>query len=414
MVTSESALTKSSDGWLCNRCGNKKAQFFYQHFCSKCNSKCTYCRHCIQMGKASSCVNLYSWNGSPINYSPKSRSCEWLGTLSPAQQKAADTLVSTITIPSATHLIWAVCGAGKTEILFPVIEKCIRFSKRVAIATPRTDVVKELAPRLKTAFPSITQSVLYGGSRNQVVQAQLVLATTHQLLRYSHTFDLLIVDEVDAFPYSYDPSLKFAVHNAIKNSGVLIFLSATPSKTLLHEKNLKLSKIPIRFHGKPLPLPRFKWVGNWQKALNGGEIPNLLLKWLSHFNDEPKMIFLPSIYLLNKLSKLLKNESYTFAAVHAKAPHRHQSIAAFRDGRLRLLLTTTILERGVTVENLQVAVLGAENPLFSEACLVQISGRVGRKPSFPSGDIVFWHNGVTAAMNRARKHLKNMNKEAGL
>ncbi len=414
MVTYKPALTKSSDGWLCNRCGNKKAAFFYQHYCSKCNSDCTYCRHCIQMGKASSCVNLYSWNGSPIHYSPIKSSCKWLGTLSFAQQKAADTLVSISIIPAAIHLIWAVCGAGKTEILFPVIEKCIQFGKRVAIATPRTDVVKELAPRFKAAFPNITQSVLYGGSRKQAIQAQLVLATTHQLLRYSHTFDLLVVDEVDAFPYSYDSSLKFAVYNAKKKSGVLVFLSATPSKTLLNEKNLNLTKIPIRFHGKPLPLPRFKWIGNWQKAINAGKLPSLIFEWLSHYNNEPKMIFLPSIYLLNKLSNLLKNESCVFAAVHAKAPNRHQSIAAFRNKKLKLLLTTTILERGVTVENLQVAVLGTENPLFSEACLVQISGRVGRKLAFPNGDIVFWHNGVTTAMRQTRKHLRNMNKEAGL
>ena len=36
--------------------------------------------------------------------------------------------------------------------------------KRVCIATPRTDVVLELAPRLQEVFPSITVAALYGGS----------------------------------------------------------------------------------------------------------------------------------------------------------------------------------------------------------------------------------------------------------
>ena len=56
---------------------------------------------------------------------------------------------------------------------------------------------------------------------------------------------------------------------------------------------------------------------------------------------------------------------------------------------ISLLVTTTILERGVTISNVAVAVLGAENPVFDEAALVQISGRVGRDRKFPEGEICF-------------------------
>ncbi|MDG3045198.1 hypothetical protein OE903_19940 [Bacillus sp. B6(2022)] len=46
------------------------------------------------------------------------------------------------------------------------------------------------------------------------------------------------------------------------------------------------------------------------------------------------------------------------------------------------MVTTTILERGVTIQDVQVGVLGAESPIFTESALVQISGRAGRHPDF--------------------------------
>ena len=63
--------------------------------------------------------------------------------------------------------------------------------------------------------------------------------------------------------------------------------------------------------------------------------------------------------------------------VHAEDPMRKEKVAAFRKGEIPLLVTTTILERGVTVKNLQVAVLGAEEEIFSESALVQIAEQGG-------------------------------------
>ncbi|MFK4997169.1 hypothetical protein ACI2OX_04930 [Bacillus sp. N9] len=49
-----------------------------------------------------------------------------------------------------------------------------------------------------------------------------------------------------------------------------------------------------------------------------------------------------------------------------------------------------MLERGVTFPNIDVAVIGAEDDIFTEAALVQISGRVGRSSEFPNGTITFF------------------------
>lgn len=77
-----------------------------------------------------------------------------------------------------------------------------------------------------------------------------------------------------------------------------------------------------------------------------------------------------------------------------------------------VIITSTILERGVTITNSDVAVLGSEDDIFTESALVQISGRVGRSASYPSGNVTFFHYGKTQAMVEARKHILKMNEEA--
>ena len=89
-------------------------------------------------------------------------------------------------------------------------------------------------------------------------------------------------------------------------------------------------------------------------------------------------------------------------------------MTSFREGAIPLLVTTTILERGVTISNVAVCVLGAENEVFDEAALVQISGRVGRDYKYPNGDILFFHYGQTIAMNKAIRQIKEMNREGEL
>lgn len=64
------------------------------------------------------------------------------------------------------------------------------------------------------------------------------------------------------------------------------------------------------------------------------------------------------------------------------------------------------------MKNLQVAVLGAEEEIFSESALVQIAGRAGRSFEVPYGEVIYFHYGKTEAMVRAKKHIQGMNKNA--
>lgn len=412
-----SYLPAITDHKQCNRCGTTKTHHFYSFPCARCQETCTYCRNCIMMGKSQSCTQLVSWIGPPPLFSPNLSPLEWDGQLSPGQQTASDKVVEAIE-QNGTCLVWAVCGAGKTEVLFHGVANAIAAGKRVCMATPRTDVVLELAPRIRRAFPKVKIAALYGNSEEKKECAQLVISTTHQLMRYQHAFDVIIVDEVDAFPYSMDSSLQFAVEKSRKSSSALILLTATPSQKLqnaAYTKKLPYVTIPARFHRYPLPIPRFCWTGNWRKQFQKNIIPAPLLHWYQEKlqNKTPFLIFFPNIDLMNRYLPLFQNEYPEQQAVYAEDPLRKEKVMKLRNEQTLGLLTTTILERGVTIPRLHVAVIGAEEDIFTESALVQIAGRVGRSSTHPTGDIVFFHYGKTRAMVQAVKQIRTMNSEAG-
>ncbi|WP_318243475.1 DEAD/DEAH box helicase [Fictibacillus norfolkensis] len=343
----------------------------------------------------------------------------WNGELSSGQQLASQKFVEGIG-SEGELLIWAVCGAGKTEVLFKGIEKALNLGLRVCIATPRTDVVLELAPRLKAVFPNSMVASYYGGSEERETKAQLVISTTHQMYRFKQAFNIMIVDEVDAFPYSYDQTLQHSVSLAVTPKHFLLYLSATPSKTMKKaamNERLPCVKIPKRFHGFPLPVPKMVWGGEWKKRLERGKLPATFLKWLKAQAESGRraMIFVSSVSVLEKLIELIRKEvDVPVDSVHSEDPLRKEKVIQFRNEDIQLLLTTTILERGVTVPFLDVAVFGADHDVFTESALVQIAGRSGRSKDDHDGKVLLFHYGKSLSMIQAINHIKNMNKEAGL
>lgn len=407
-------ITQQNKKYKCQRCANTEQQLFAAHECAKCRDRCVYCRHCLTMGKVSECTPLLTWSGPPIQYNERERALTWEGQLSPGQQQASEKIIANVGSPE-TMLVWAVCGAGKTEILFEGVNKAIEKGQNVLIATPRSDVVHELTPRVKAVFPDISVLSLFGGSEDRGKSGQLIIATTHQLLRYENYFDFVVIDEVDAFPFSFDPMLKHAAKQAAKPTATTIYLTATPDKALqkkVAKGELAVAKIPKRYHGFPLPVPRLKWSGNWRKLLKKERVPSLILEWLEERekSKQQAFLFVPSIAVLQKLVLVLQTQFPTLEGVHSEDPNRREKVQKFRNNEIQLLATTTILERGVTVPNIAVAVYGADDDVFTESALVQISGRVGRSADFPSGDIVFFHYGKTEAMLDAVDHIEKMNK----
>lgn len=414
-VTYRKAIEYIGKKPICMRCGNQDPSWFASFPCARCGETCLYCRKCLMMGRISACTPLIGWNGPEPKQKLPDKILDWHGKLSEGQQTASNQVASAID-QNQEFLVWAVCGAGKTEVLFQGIEAALKAGKRVCVATPRTDVVLELSPRLQAAFPEIKMASLYGGSGDRHVFAPLTIATTHQLLRFYQAFDTVILDEVDAFPYSVDESLKYAAAQARKPVSATIYLTATPNTKWQREcrqGKLRYTTIPARFHRHPLPVPEFSWCGNWQKRLQKNKLPANVLQWIQSRLQTGKqaLIFFPHIPLMTKALPLLRELDSRIAAVHAEDPERKEKVQHMRAKELNLLLTTTILERGVTLSDIDVAVMGAEDAIFTESALVQIAGRAGRSADYPTGNVTFFHYGKTEAMLKARKQIMMMNRE---
>lgn len=427
-------------GWIsppsyrCRRCGATGADIVLVS-CARCGQDdCPYCRRCLGMGRSLGCTSYYripAPSSTVETARPMSAIQHILDeypTLTVAQWAAAEAMLHFRREEQGTDefLVWAVCGAGKTEVMFPLVYDTLACGGHVLWATPRRDVVLELAPRLAQAFPDFPLSVLHGASSEKWSLAPLVLATTHQALRFYRRFDLVILDEVDAFPYHGDPMLPFAVQRARQLPGKTVYLTATPREE--HRKRLIKPhhdldflphvKIPVRYHGHPLPVPGNCRVSQLNDRLRREKPIPELLSFLNQVaeRDGQAFLFVASIARLTVLHRYIEQLAPEWQGkvetVHAADPEREIKVKAMRNGTIRLLLTTTIMERGVTIGGVDVLVVQADAVLFDEAALVQIAGRAGRSAACPDGTVLFLAEEITPPMKAAVRHIQEMNQLA--
>ena len=125
-------------------------------------------------------------------------------------------------------LLYAVTGAGKTEMMFEGI-RIARQMGHILLLYHLVDVIIEISHRIKDAFIDEHIDVLHQSSRQQY-NGHFVIATIHQLLRFKQHFDTVFLDEVDAFPLSMDPQLSNAIQLASKSNHSHIFMTATPPR----------------------------------------------------------------------------------------------------------------------------------------------------------------------------------------
>lgn len=396
----------------CKRCG-QHTQYF-EAFLPNNNY---YCPQCINLGRVS-LKDPLCYIPEPNDFVIKRPILTWQGHLTSEQFTCSQTIIQVFN-KHQRHLLWAVTGAGKTEMLFYGIEDALNQKKRICIASPRVDVCIELYPRIKAAFANTSMCLLHSRSVDSYKYCQLTICTTHQLLRFYAAFDVLIIDEVDSFPFVNNPVLYYASQQAVKKDSSTLYLTATPSKSLLKEikhNKIGVSYLPIRFHRHLLPQIKVHYVKKWRQQLKQGKLPIKLIKKVrAKINHQQRfLLFVPRITDLELVSKILKKyfDSQLWTTVYSSDKERLDKVEKMRQKQVLFLITTTILERGVTFPGIDVLVLGADDKVFSASSLVQIAGRVGRKASRPFGDVSFYSDTNTKYIKSAIQQIKYMNRLA--
>ncbi len=226
--------------------------------------------------------------------------------------------------------------------------------------------------------------------------------------------------KVDAFPFVDNKMLYYAVDHCLKSDGVKVFLTATSTDQLDKQvKQGKLKKLHLarRFHANPLVVPKPIWLNLSLERLQRGKLPRSFLQQIriQRQTQFPLLIFFPNIEdgltFAKSLQTYLPNEKIDF--VSSLTTDRLEKVENFRKGNTQILVSTTILERGVTFPCVDVFVMMSNHYLFTKSSLVQIAGRVGRSADRPDGKLLFFHNGMNRAMKKAIMEIKTMNKKGG-
>ncbi|MDD8048314.1 MAG: helicase-related protein [Thomasclavelia sp.] len=349
----------------CPRCKNEDPSYM------DVKNGVVYCRKCISYGKTPTKVPSPILTFKPCDYHLDYQ-------LTSAQQAMSDYLVKRY-IDGLNTTIKAVCGAGKTEIVYEVIKRAINLKQRVCFSLPRRELVVELSNRIKAQFINLSICEVYGGNTDNL-EGQFVICTTHQLYRYPNTFDLLILDEMDAFPYCNNDILNNILYQSIK--GNYIFMSATTSTY-----DNSLSK---RYHQGLVPVPKCI------RLPKGLMYLSCILK-LKSFKKKgkPVLVFVARIKDTTFISKLLQMVGITNKVVTSKIKDNDKSLSLLKNRKIDCIVCTTVYERGITVDDVQVIVLNGSHPVFDKDTLIQISGRVGRKVPHTTGKIIIYTESKT-------------------
>ncbi|MFI3284838.1 MAG: DEAD/DEAH box helicase family protein, partial [Erysipelotrichaceae bacterium] len=197
----------------CPRCNNEDEEYFYH------GSKGWYCRKCIRFKRILLSEELTPY---PLDEVTEEVSPYLSYELTDFQKEISKQLCASVFKEDV--LLHCVCGAGKTEIVLEAISAALNRGCKVAYAISRRQVVLELSERFKIIFPNLKVIAVCQGFTNEL-SGDLIVCTTHQLYRYPETFDLLIIDEPDAFPFKGDETLWNIAHTSCK--GHVIYSTAT-------------------------------------------------------------------------------------------------------------------------------------------------------------------------------------------
>lgn len=376
----------------CKRCGNKDPTYFYE------GSKGIYCRKCVGFKRI-----LFDEEIKAIDYPVDYLSGEYNFDypLTKYQKQASNNTLKVLN-KQKDVLLHCVCGAGKTEIVVESISDYLKRGLKVCYAISRREVVIELSKRFEKIFNKAKVIAVYGDHHDELY-GDLIVCTTHQLFRYYRNFDLLILDEVDAFPLSGNETLMNISINACK--GNIIYSTATLNKFLIsYLKKRKYEKVYLSVRPSLKPLIEPKIVLNL-KLLNIIYLYRIMKKTTNQI-----IIFCSSKATCYRLY-LIFSKLFNCTYVYSDLEKRNQNIIDFKNKKYQFIFATTVLERGITIKDVDVVILYDRKKAFDHSSLVQMCGRVGRSITNPYGNAYILENNKSKDVKRCMEEIKKANKE---
>lgn len=379
----------------CPRCENEDPNYFYK------GKKGEYCRKCVGFKRI-----LLTEELNPLNYDVSNDASDYKFTYSLTKyQKEVSIKTLDLLKNKKDVLLHCVCGAGKTEIVVDSISYFLSLGLRVCYAISRREVVIELTQRFKTIFKFANVVSVYGDNHKELI-GDLIVCTTHQLFRYYKTFDLLIIDEVDAFPLSGNETLMNIAINSCK--GNLVFSTATVNKFLkdyLSKREFEEVRLYIRPSLKPLCVP---------KVIYNLDLVNLIILFLIMKKEKNQTIVFVSSKSRCRILYLIFSKFFNCTYVYSDLNIRNQNIKDFKDKKYQFIFSTTVLERGITIKDVDVVISFDRDKSFDKSAIIQMAGRVGRGVGNSDGKVIILSSCKSKDIDESIKEIKEANEKLAM
>ena len=283
------------------------------------------------------------------------------------------------------RIICGDVGFGKTEVAMRAAFKAVNDGKQVLIIAPTTVLADQHYERFKERFQnypvniSLMSRISTEKEQRETVKKMAlggvdIVIGTHRLLSddiYLSNLGLVIVDEEQKFGVKAKEKLK-----KMKENVDLLTLTATPIPRTLNLALLGIRDISVIKTAPPNRLP----IENILIDNNKETIRDIIMKEIGR---EGQVFYIyNSIYGMEYKAKELAKILPTYIKVgyaHGRMPAKQikDILSQFENGDIDVLLTTTIVENGIDIENANTIIIeGIEKLGLSQ--IYQLRGRVGR------------------------------------
>lgn len=282
------------------------------------------------------------------------------------------------------RLVCGDVGYGKTEVAIRAAFKAIMDGKQVAFLVPTTILAQQHYETISERFEDYAINVgLLSRFRTRKQQLETIkglkegtvdiVVGTHRILSQDvvfHDLGLLIVDEEQRFGVTHKEKIK-----QLKTNVDVLTLTATPIPRTLHMSMVGVRDLSVI---ETPPQNRFP-VQTYVMEYNGSLVREAIEREMARGGQ--------TFYLYNRVEDMTKKvEEIQMLVPEARIGYAHgkmteaqleKIILSFLDGEYDVLVTTTIIETGVDMPNVNTLIVhDADRMGLSQ--LYQLRGRVGR------------------------------------
>lgn len=282
------------------------------------------------------------------------------------------------------RLLCGDVGFGKTEVAIRAAFKAIMDGYQVAFLVPTTILANQHYETIKKRFDKFPVNVQVISRFNQASKNKLIIKDlkagkvdliigTHRLLSKDvgyKNLGLLIIDEEQRFGVKHKEKLK-----ELKSSLDVLTLSATPIPRTLQ---MSLSGIRDLSTLDEAPEERMP-VNTYVLEYDNGIIKQAIERELNR-NGQVYFVYnrvndIEKLY--NHLAELVPDAN--IAIIHGRISPKQieKTMLEFIDGEIDILLSTTIIETGMDISNVNTIII-YDSDMMGLGQLYQLKGRIGR------------------------------------